>query len=675
MKSLLQFLIKIFESKKVVLVVQKPRPMSNPLFKHFKQQHFTAGTRCQFDEKRNKCNPSTMIPAKKQGFSSLFYDIDAYSIDDTFDYIFDKFKKGIFIQIRDNELTVMLPFSKVSYRNEWHPLVKEPSMELLTRSGYKKGYRILSLDRWYANNGLIRYDGYEGESGVAALNDMFTVLCQSRKVPDCEFFVNKRDFPLLRNDRLESYDYMFGSAPLQSHYYEKYAPILSMCTTNDHADIPIPTWDDWGNYSPFPKSAPTPVELVDWSLRKGIALFRGSSSGLGTTIADNPRLKLYSMRDHPLLDIGITKWNIRLRKVKHAPKFDIPQIPWDAQVADFMTYQDQAHYKYIINVDGHSRAYCLTRDLSTGSCILLVESQYKLWYTDRLEAYKHYVPVSADLSDLVDKVKWCLEHDEECRQIGDNGRRFYEQFLSRDAILDYLQETLSTIVQHTGTPLYWINCPAINITKFLYDTPHEQFVEQHLKQPVLEGDTIPLSTWLRSEQFSFHHYHHIQKKVAHILIENQDLKFSHGNLMPEHVLVDRNANVRLKHLTHAHIIVNGIHYGPQHNYTYDILLFKITCMQMILYQKLPKQDIHQAWLLLEELNHFLTYPFPIPNSVRELKHIFKYLRHELWGQLVRRGGNFDPKYVERKKLTHVNHTVDHYVTHLYHFNTLQPTNK
>ena len=42
----------------------------------------------------------------------------------TFDYLFHKFKKGCFIQIRNNEMQTFLPFSKINYRNNWSHLIK-----------------------------------------------------------------------------------------------------------------------------------------------------------------------------------------------------------------------------------------------------------------------------------------------------------------------------------------------------------------------------------------------------------------------------------------------------------------------------------------------------------------------------------------------------------------------
>ena len=52
------------------------------------------------------------------------------------------------------------------------------------------------MNKWYSNNCLVRfeYPPSEGDSGVSQMKDMFSSLCNTRKIPDIEFFVNRRDF-------------------------------------------------------------------------------------------------------------------------------------------------------------------------------------------------------------------------------------------------------------------------------------------------------------------------------------------------------------------------------------------------------------------------------------------------------------------------------------------------
>ena len=48
---------------------------------------------------------------------------------------------------------------------------------------------------------------------------------------------------------------------------------------------------------------------------------------------------------------------------------------------------------------------------------------YEHFYSD-LKPGVHYVPVKADLRDVVDKVKWARKNDEIVKQIGINGRQY-----------------------------------------------------------------------------------------------------------------------------------------------------------------------------------------------------------------------------------------------------------
>ena len=119
-----------------------------------------------------------------------------------------------------------------------------------------------------------------------------------------------------------------------------------------------------------------------------------------------------------------------------------------------MSPQEQNSYKYIINIDGHVSAFRLSLELEYGWCILLVESKYKLWFSDYLKPYEHYIPIKTDLSDLIEKIKWCKENDEKCKKIAENAMLFAKKYLSKNAILDYLQKLLFEIKKTNGNYIY-----------------------------------------------------------------------------------------------------------------------------------------------------------------------------------------------------------------------------
>jgi hypothetical protein len=375
--------------------------------------------------------------------------------------MFYKFKKGIYVKIQDNQLKVFLPFSNVEYTNEYEHLLNHnpryESFEEMIRTMCEQTGRNFHASRinthkcqWYANNFLIRFEFpcNEGDAGVTQMRDMLDELLRTHTIPDCDFFMNRRDFPLLKSDKTEPYDAFFGdSTPLLSHTYKRYCPILSMCVRDGFSDIPVPTWDDWTRVNPEKIFSKRVIDFTptEWKDKKPIAVFRGSTTGDGTTVDTNLRLKLCSMSNE-ILDAGISGWDCRPRKVRdtnYVSIIDTRDLPFGLK--EYMTPTQQATYKYIVNVDGNVSAFRLSLELGMGSVILLVESPYKLWYHSQLQEYVHYVPVKRDLSNLYEQIEWCRTHDTECQQIAENALAFYNAYLSKESILRYMKDVLTSI--------------------------------------------------------------------------------------------------------------------------------------------------------------------------------------------------------------------------------------
>ena len=192
-----------------------------------------------------------------------------FSVFETFEYIFNKFKKGLFLQIRDNEVKSFVPFSKINYQNNWSHLIKiDPSfgedkndifrfkkmLEYINK-GTKYEYYDINFHKyfesWYSNNGLFRFEYplQEWDSGYPMIYDMFQCLVSEREVSNIDVFVNKRDFPIINRDRTEPYYNIFGREKLiETKYqenFENFLPILSMNAGSENLDVKIPTWEDW----------------------------------------------------------------------------------------------------------------------------------------------------------------------------------------------------------------------------------------------------------------------------------------------------------------------------------------------------------------------------------------------------------------------------------------------
>ena len=92
---------------------------------------------------------------------------------------------------------------------------------------------------------------------------------------------------------------------------------------------------------------------------------------------------------------------------------------------------------YYINLSVHFMRHqiCFTNNIHS---ILLVQDSpyYEHFYSD-IKPDVHYIPIKADLSDLIEKIQWAKTHDAEVKQIGLNGRRYAENFLLPKDIICY----------------------------------------------------------------------------------------------------------------------------------------------------------------------------------------------------------------------------------------------
>jgi len=482
---------------------ERKKISTNPKYKNkgFYQTHFTAGDIEQFQQYRypyNSSNPCKKIDIDQKNLFfdqdidntnsiqwNKYKDLNPVSVDNTFNYIFHKFKKGIFVKILDNELKVFLPFSKVNYTNEWSQNIKinpkfndmqsfATHINSLIGNKYRVSVNKFS-NQWYGNNCMIRYEFPvgEGDTNNPSVSNMLKILCKKRKIPDIEFFLNRRDFPIIKKNETEAYNHLFNNnnLPLVSHNYSSYTPILSYCSTNEFADILIPTWDDWnrissyeGRFFPKGKKYHKQEEFnTPWSEKLPTAVFRGTTTGCGIDEKTNMRIKIAYLSTiqetstPPLLDAKVSSWQVRPKQIqgnKYLETIDVKRFEQLGLKTGFLSPIEQSKYKYIVNIDGNVSAFRLSLELSMGCCVLLVKSQYKIWYSHILIPYRHYIPIESDLSNLFDIIKWCRDNDKKCEEIARNAKEFYNTYLMEDGQLDYLQKTLIEIKKTTGTYLY-----------------------------------------------------------------------------------------------------------------------------------------------------------------------------------------------------------------------------
>jgi len=98
-------------------------------------------------------------------------------------------------------------------------------------------------------------------------------------------------------------------------------------------------------------------------------------------------------------------------------------------------------YKYIIVPAGagvRSSSGRLAQLLAhSGAVVLLQEAGFDYPFTARLQPWVHYVPLTYNMADAIDKVEWLVEHDDMAQQIARNARNFGKSYLRVEDYLCY----------------------------------------------------------------------------------------------------------------------------------------------------------------------------------------------------------------------------------------------
>lgn len=75
-----------------------------------------------------------------------------------------------------------------------------------------------------------------------------------------------------------------------------------------------------------------------------------------------------------------------------------------------------------MNIDGTVAAYRFPYLLAGDAVVFKQDSDYYEHFYSDLKPNVHYIPIKADLSNLIEVIKWAKTHDEEVRRIATNGR-------------------------------------------------------------------------------------------------------------------------------------------------------------------------------------------------------------------------------------------------------------
>ena len=457
----------------------------------------------------------------KNKFNLNIYDAnrisgESYPIQTTVNYIFEHLKTGIFVRIKNNKVVNFMVLYNTEYINTFSDLlhvknksgqyvpVKTNKADLenfLNEMPRKKKHKNPMY--WHATNCLIRtefHDMNPTDAYLSEMYDLFVNVCNNRIVNDCIFILNRKDFPHLHKEWKEPFVDIFGDKPIYPDYLEKqFIPILSQCTHNNYADIPIPTSDDldllyqnkmYATYSNTHTDKQDRVRckndsekidvatLPSWNDRELKFVWRGQSTGCGIDEDTNPRIKLEQLCNNEsfahkqYMNVKITRITERIKTTRVKTTNKKGDYTYNTEIAALtfvpsrfieddakVPMSKQVLSKFMFNVQGNSAAYRFGTLFKYGCCIINIESPFKLWFEtflntdyitsknkDTINATQfHCITIKSDFSNFDETIEWCLQNQTICEQIAKNGQDFYNKYFNQSFIFDYVADIFNGV--------------------------------------------------------------------------------------------------------------------------------------------------------------------------------------------------------------------------------------
>ncbi|KAJ7174826.1 glycosyl transferase family 90-domain-containing protein [Mycena filopes] len=250
-----------------------------------------------------------------------------------------------------------------------------------------------------------------------------------RPRPACNIPLRPEGFTETAND-----DSAFIISSARTQFSLDFFPVLSMTRISPcFGDILFPieyyyTRSWWSGTSKFAYP-----DNVPWDEKKSQIYWRGTSSGgyiHGTNYHNFTRFKLVklSQAHSDLVDAKMTSFADELCG-------DAVECDRDTIIAQYnisgpsSPREDEYQYKYLLDVDGMSFSGRYLGLLRSGSLVFKA-TVFEEYFNDWLRPFEHYIPVLPDLSDLLEKMEWAMENDEEARVIQERGREMAQRVMT-----------------------------------------------------------------------------------------------------------------------------------------------------------------------------------------------------------------------------------------------------
>jgi len=107
-------------------------------------------------------------------------------------------------------------------------------------------------------------------------------------------------------------------------------------------------------------------------------------------------------------------------------------------------------YRYLLDIGGAGWSGRLKFLLFSGRPLFMVDRMYVEYFHDDLNPFVHFIPVASDLSDLLEKHEWVLNHREEAETIAQNARNYAIENINIAKAMERLRAVFENHSRETG---------------------------------------------------------------------------------------------------------------------------------------------------------------------------------------------------------------------------------
>ena len=196
--------------------------------------------------------------------------------------------------------------------------------------------------------------------------------------------------------------------------------------------IPDPYCLGTNGYADFRRQLRTNA-LPEWRDRLPVFFWRGATTGTKNITPGNLKYNLrYQLCHHSLTDPSHV--DARFNRVvqcldEENQTIVLEQIRQQGLMGETVGPWHASMHRWLIDIDGNVNSWGLLWKLLSGCCVLRVTSNRQQWFHKRMVPWTHIVPISPDLSDLRERIHWCLQNREHCENIATAGQQLGQQIL------------------------------------------------------------------------------------------------------------------------------------------------------------------------------------------------------------------------------------------------------